>query len=704
MNEPILKGIRTVDLSTGDPETKREEIRRYFHATFSIDEKLYESLTGDEVFYLRADPLRHPLVFYLGHTAVFYINKLNIGRLLSERINPRFESIFAVGVDEMSWDDLNEAHYDWPTIPEVRAYRDLVRERIDRLISSLPLELPITWDSPWWAILMGIEHQRIHLETSSVLIRQLPISKVQELDLWRSSADHGEAPENELLPVSGGSVCLGRGDKDIYYGWDNEYGAISYEVKPFLASKYLCSNGEFLGFIEAGGYETREYWTEEGWAWKSWKQASAPLFWIKDGGSWRLRLMAKEIPMPWNWPVEVNYLEAKAFCNWKAATTGKPIRLPMEEEWQLFRDSLLSTDQPLWEKAPGNINLEYEASSCPVDRHAFGDFYDVIGNVWQWTETPIYGFPGFKVHPFYDDFSTPTFDGKHNLIKGGSWISTGNEALRSSRYAFRRHFYQHAGFRYIQSEAPVVTHDDLYETDPEICLATDRDWATDRPVENRYAGRLILELAPYLEPGNLGRVLHLGCGTGRLSFELARIFEHVTGLDFTARLIKVATAMKENCYFRYVRTDEGENCSFVDARLEDMELEDTCSKVEFWQADASNLLAKFTGYDVILVDNALSTTTNPRQFLSMIHERFNPGGLLILAESWNWRASATRRENWLGGFRKDGEPFSGFDGAKEILAERFDLLAAPRDILRHSPLSSRQYLLDNVQVSFWRLR
>lgn len=51
----------------------------------------------------------------------------------------------------------------------------------------------------------------------------------------------------------------------------------------------------------------------------------------------------------------------------------------------------------------------------------------------------------------YTMISTPTFDGKHNLIKGGSWISTGNLALKSSRYAFRRHFFQHAGFRYVVS-------------------------------------------------------------------------------------------------------------------------------------------------------------------------------------------------------------------------------------------------------------
>jgi formylglycine-generating enzyme required for sulfatase activity len=58
-----------------------------------------------------------------------------------------------------------------------------------------------------------------------------------------------------------------------------------------------------------------------------------------------------------------------------------------------------------------------------------GEFCDVIGNVWQWTRTPIMPFKGFEVHPLYDDFSVPTFDGRHNLIKGGSWIATGNEAI-----------------------------------------------------------------------------------------------------------------------------------------------------------------------------------------------------------------------------------------------------------------------------------
>ena len=118
-----LRKTKTTILHLGDPEEKREEIRQYFHATFSIYERLFETLTSEDAFYLRPEPLRHPLIFYFGHTATFYINKLNVAKITNERINPNFESMFTVGVDEMSWDDLNAAHYGWPTVAEVKAYR-----------------------------------------------------------------------------------------------------------------------------------------------------------------------------------------------------------------------------------------------------------------------------------------------------------------------------------------------------------------------------------------------------------------------------------------------------------------------------------------------------------------------------------------------------------------------------------------------------
>ncbi len=93
--------------------------------------------------------------FYLGHTAVFFINKLYLAKIIDRRINPKFESIFAIGVDEMSWDDLDNRHYDWPPVPEVRAYRDEAKELILGVIDNAPLEMPIGWNSPFWIVMMG---------------------------------------------------------------------------------------------------------------------------------------------------------------------------------------------------------------------------------------------------------------------------------------------------------------------------------------------------------------------------------------------------------------------------------------------------------------------------------------------------------------------------------------------------------------------
>lgn len=177
-----------------------------------------------------------------------------------------------------------------------------------------------------------------------------------------------------------------------------------------------------------------------------------PIFWILEGGKYKLRLIAEVIEMPWDWPVEVNNLESRAFCNWRTKKTGKYTRLPTEDEWYAVREEL-KQDQPEWKyQSVGNINLEYWMSPNPVDLFRTGKLYDVVGNVWQHTITPIYAFKEFAIHPAYEDFTTPTFDERHDMIKGGSFISTGNEALYHARYAFRRHFYQFAGFRYIETD------------------------------------------------------------------------------------------------------------------------------------------------------------------------------------------------------------------------------------------------------------
>jgi len=702
--DPALRRTRTVMLDSGDPEVKREEIRRYFHATFDLDEALLETLRVDEAFTRRADPLRHPLIFYCGHTAAFFINKLVVARLLETRINPRFESMFAIGVDEMSWDDLNEAHYDWPSIEAVQDYRNRVRACVDDCITRLPLTLPIGWDSPFWIVVMGIEHARIHIETSSVLIRQLPLDLLRPHLLWTPCFEDHEPPANGLLDVPGRTFTWGKPRTHPLYGWDNEYGVHEAVVEPFRASRYLVSNREFMDFVEDGGYREDRWWTEEGQAWRDFQQAGHPRFWIPGPDGWQQRNMLSTMPLPWSWPVEVNYLEAKAFCNWKAAASNRPIRLPSEDEWLVLRDGVMLTDQPTWETAPGNINLEHDASPCPVDRFAFGDFYDVVGNVWQWTETPITGFRGFESHPCYDDFSVPTFDGQHNLIKGGSWISTGNEATRDSRYAFRRHFYQHAGLRYVEASQPVQVSVDVYETDELLCQYCEFHYGEPALAVPNYPRACAERCLARMAGRPMRRALDLGCSVGRATFELARGFEQVTGLDFSANFIRMAIAMQEQGAIRYTCREEGDLVTYREQTRTALGLDAVADKVAFFQADACNLKALYTDYDLIFAGNLIDRLYSPRRFLRMIHERIVPGGLLVLTSPYTWLEEFTARDEWLGGWRRDGEPFATREALHELLAPHFRPMGEPEDIPFVIRETARKFQHTIAELTAWERR
>lgn len=667
---------RTPNLHEGEPEAKRAEIRQYFLSTWECYESLFNTLARDEAWFEKSIPLRHPLIFYFGHTATFFINKRVLAKLLPERIDPRMESIFAVGVDEMSWDDLNDDHYDWPTIDEVRAYRNKVRDSVLALIDALPLSLPINWQNPWWPVLMGIEHERIHLETSSVLIRQHRLDYVQPDPAWAPCRVTGEAPANELVAVPEGDVLLGKPYDAPHYGWDNEYGKHRASVTGFEASQYLVSNAEFLEFVEAGGYEQDELWEEEGLSWRTFAQARHPTFWVWRNG-WELRLMTEEVTMPWDWPVEVNYHEAKAFCNWKARETGKPVRLPTEDEWYRLYDVAGLDEVPHDRPAGANLHLDYEASSCPVTRHRHGPFYDVVGNVWQWMETPTYPFDGFDVHELYDDFTTPTFDNQHNLIKGGSWISCGNETLRSARYAFRRHFFQHAGFRYVVSEAEVAPPATQYETDKLLSEYAEFHYGDEWLGVANYP-RAIADFAVDAMAGRPARsALDMGCASGRSVFELARHFEEVTGVDFSARFIGQGVSMAEQGTLRYTVSEEAELVGYRTRTLSDLGLETVTGKVAFWQGDACNLKPQFTGYDLVLASNLIDRLYNPRRFLQEIHNRINAGGLLVLSSPYTWREEHTPREVWLGGFKKDGENYTTLDALHDLLGEHFTPVGSP---------------------------
>jgi len=695
VNLPTLYG--------NNPEEKRKEIKAYFQMCFKRYESLFTLVSDERAYFQKADSLRHPIIFYYGHTATFFINKFKLAKMIHERIDPVLESIFAVGVDEMSWDDLNDEHYVWPTLSETQAYRDKVYKIVNDVIDTLSLELPITQQSPWWVIMMGIEHENIHLETSSVLIRQLPFEFITQNYDWEECTEYGIPPQNELLDIPEGVVTLGKNKDAKLFGWDNEYGTHQAHIPAFKAAKYLTSNAEYLAFMNDNGYTNDNYWCSEGRAWRDYSNVRAPLFWIKKDNKYILRTVSREIPLPLSWPVEVNHLEAAAFCQWKSEKFGVLITLPTEDEYIRIRDESNVPSYVEWTQRGenvANINLEGFASCVPVDSYKHGDFYDIIGNVWQWSRTPMYPFDGFKVHPIYDDFTVPTFDGKHTLINGGSWISCGNLATQKSRYGFRRHFYQHGGFRYIQSEYKEKVVTDYYTTDSIIAQYCHFGWSENSLGVENYPATCASIALDVMKDKSRKKAFDIGCAIGRSTFELARGFDEVIGVDFSARFIQEAQSMKEEGVLRYTMPTEGELMHFHEVKLSKFALEEERKKVSFWQADACNLKPIFKDFDLIFAGNLIDRLYNPQNFLESLADRLNTGGMLILTSPYTWQEESTPKEKWIGGYKRDGENVTTLQGLEEILDTEFHLIET-KNVPFVIQETARKHQYTIAQMTIW---
>ncbi|HBR00454.1 MULTISPECIES: 5-histidylcysteine sulfoxide synthase [unclassified Roseofilum] len=423
----------------------RKTLLDYFENSWELEEILMKSLVHEESFYLNPDPLRNPIIFYLGHSPVFYINKLIRVELLDQRINPDYEILFEIGVDPSSPEELEEAikTINWPQVEQVWDYREKAKETITEVLKTCPLNLPITQNHPLWALIMGMEHNRIHFETSSMLLRQFSVDHLKCPKIWQYAPSNQTLPENKMIAVSGGVVNLGKPQMSNTYGWDSEYGTRTVEVQPFLASQHLITNEEFWQFIQDDGYKNPEFWDNESWNWKQENNIKHPKFWIAQNSSYQYRTLFENIDLPLDWPVEVNHYEAMAYCRWK----GEGTRLMSEAEWNLAaRGSQRDRDF--------NLNVKF-GSPSPVgslkNSEASSGLDDLRGNVWEWLSDEFNPLPGFEPHPLYEDYSAPFFDSDHKIMLGGSWASTGAYASPSCRNWFRKTFYQHAGFRIAQN-------------------------------------------------------------------------------------------------------------------------------------------------------------------------------------------------------------------------------------------------------------
>ncbi|MCH7536084.1 MAG: 5-histidylcysteine sulfoxide synthase, partial [Bacteroidetes bacterium] len=409
-----MESVKPVDLTAN----RNSDLMSYFVNSWEIYEMLFDSIGSSESYYLSPDPLRNPLIFYWGHTAAFYINKFVVAGLLDEGVNPHYEKIFARGVDPDDKRNLDVLDL-WPRVDEVNEYRATVFDIVVQMIESIPSNTKINRDNKWWSLMMGIEHDRIHFETSSVLIRQLSIDLVCKPDGWGYAPSFGMPEPNSMINVIDGSSDVGKPKNDKLFGWDNEYGELKIKVKAFSASKNLISNSEFLKFVEVDGYRLKDYWTEEGWEWNTKVGTGQPKFWINNIEGYSYRAMFDEMSLPLDWPAEVNAHEAQAYCNW----IGNNSRLLTEGEFQLIASKDLGkSEEPLFNKTT-NLNLAF-GSPTPVGHMENGKtisgFNDIYGNVWDLLQDDFYPLPGFEAHPYYTDFSEPYFDNLHGMLLGGS--------------------------------------------------------------------------------------------------------------------------------------------------------------------------------------------------------------------------------------------------------------------------------------------
>lgn len=426
-----------------------QEARRRSDALFAI--------VQPNAVFERPIPERHRIIFYLGHLEAFDWNLLHENVFGLKSFHPAFDRLFAFGIDPVGGGLPTDQPADWPALESVRDYVRKIRAALDdKLANTISGAEAHTRDGfPLNSLLdVAIEHRLMHVETLAYMLHQLPLNgKVLQLS---PSLPPAAPLSKRMISIPAGGATVGLERNAAEFGWDNEFEAHSMHVPGFAIDQHMITNGQFLEFMNAGGYENRALWVDDDWNWKNEQNISHPVFWNRTGNGWSYRAMFEEIPLPANWPVYVSHAEASAYARWAGKT------LPTEEQWH--RAAYGSPDgserrYPWGNESPdsefGNFDLQRwdpaPVNAYPEGRSAFG-VESMLGNGWEWTSTTFAPFPGFEPFPFYRGYSADFFDGKHFVMKGGS-PRTAHCMLRPSfRNWFQAHYqYVYAGFRCVNS-------------------------------------------------------------------------------------------------------------------------------------------------------------------------------------------------------------------------------------------------------------
>ncbi len=433
-------------------EVRQELLQRLTEARGRTDE-LFDIVRA-EAIYDRPIPERHRIVFYLGHLEAFDWNLMRERVLGAKAFYPEFDKLFNFGIDPVGGGLPSDQPEDWPAVAEVRKYAGRVRENLDAglgaVLSSESKSGVSEEFSTRQLLNVAVEHRLMHAETLTYMLHQLPldrkISKVRGLELVSCRV------EPKMVEIPAGSATLGISRADAKFGWDNEYEVNTASVPAFAIDQYKVTNGRYLEFIAAGGYDNRDLWSDADWNWKTENGISHPAFWKRVNREWYYRTMFDEVPLPLEWPVYVSHAEATAYARWLGQS------LPSEAQWHRAayggREGA-ERSYPWGVETPGAKlgNFDFQrwdptpVGAFPAGKSDFG-VAELLGNGWEWTSSLFEPFPGFEPFSFYRGYSADFFDGKHFVMKGGSSRTAACMLRRSFRNWFQPHYqYVYAGFR-----------------------------------------------------------------------------------------------------------------------------------------------------------------------------------------------------------------------------------------------------------------
>jgi iron(II)-dependent oxidoreductase len=399
----------------------------------------------DEDLQRQHDPLMSPIIWDLGHIAHF--EELWLVRNLEGPVefgempgiyNP-FENPRRV-----------RGQLPLPSLAECREVMEGVRARVLRHLSSVAFDGAHELLNEAYVYNMVLQHEYQHNET---MLQTLQLKQGTPYRAPRKYAAAREASPRsapEMVRFPGGRVIVGTDDRRFAY--DNERPAHERELAPFEIDVFPVTNGDFLQFIQAGGYSNRALWSDAGWTWLQEAQVEAPKYWMRDGNEWCTRTMDRVESLRPDLPVcHVCYHEADAFARF----AGK--RLPNEFEWEAaarWNPRTRDTDAAR-PATPQTANVDQLSfGTAPVgsydDNWSPLGCYGMIGDVWEWTSSDFLPYPGYRTFP-YPEYSEVFFGNEYKVLRGGSWATRPDVArptFRNWDYPIRRQIF--SGFRCVR--------------------------------------------------------------------------------------------------------------------------------------------------------------------------------------------------------------------------------------------------------------